>query len=653
MSARRLAPSPRWRALCCCGWAVVLVGLGAPLVVRPCRAQSEAPVGLRIWANTGEDKVARDDLRETRGDPSTRNSAWDGRQVSLFAARNEVASFCLYLEAADESIPEVEIRFDALTGPGGTAIASRPATPDDLFDYSERNIELFFVRYLPVLGVSKLAYHHYDERHVPARFRRPHDSATGHARGGWADRPDHDKEYPDIAVPLALRSSFTVDSRRSQAIWCDVHVPAAAAPGERRGEIELRVAGRVAQRIPVVLEVLDFALPDLPTARTMLHVSTGDVCRRYLGEAWPHDYPQNAKLNADARLVMDRHFQLAHRHRISLIDDYVPIERLESSGWLDRLSGALFTPERGYGGPGVGVGNNVFCIGAYGSTPAASLPDWGRWVEGRRDETPTDYFVYLADESVDFAALNKLNAALPADLRGLATLSAPHGADEARELAIVCSTATVCQTDEWTRAIGKIRDSGRTFWLYNGFRPASGTFTLEDDGVALRELAWGQFKASVPRWFYWSGTYYNNYQGGAGETNVFTTARTFGGGGQRDPSLGDTGYNANNGDGVLFYPGTDTVFPAESLGVLGPLASLRLKHWRRGLQDFEYLTLAAAKDPARTQAIVRRMVPRILWEIGVDNPSDPTYVHADVSWPTDPEAWEIARRELARIVQSP
>ena len=156
----------------------------------------------------------------------------------------------------------------------------------------------------------------------------------------------------------------------------------------------------------------------------------------------------------------------------------------------------------------------------------------------------------------------------------------------------------------------------------------------------------------VDRWFYWESTYYNNYQGNTGQTNVFQQAQTYGELERVDTVLGETGWNYLNGDGVLLYPGTDTRFPADSYGALGPLVSLRLKHWRRGIQDVDYLTLASAVDPVCTAEIVNRVLPKALWEYGVSDPEDPTWVLADISWSIDPDVWEAARTELADIIES-
>ena len=169
----------------------------------------------------------------------------------------------------------------------------------------------------------------------------------------------------------------------------------------------------------------------------------------------------------------------------------------------------------------------------------------------------------------------------------------------------------------------------------------------------LRELAWGQYKMGVDRWFYWESTYYNNYQGDMGQTNVFQTAQTYGSYDGDDEVLGKTGWNYFNGDGVLLYPGTDRHYSEESYDLEGPFASLRLKHWRRGIQDVDYLTLAAKIDPVRTAEIVEEMVPVILWEVGCETYQGECdgWINADISWSTDPDVWEAARLELADIIE--
>src|ERR1035437_3502587 len=61
---------------------------------------------------------------------------------------------------------------------------------------------------------------------------------------------------------------------------------------------------------------------------------------------------------------------------------------------------------------------------------------------------------------------------------------------------------------------------------------------------------------------------------------------------------------------------------------------------------------SGARDLAATDKIVNQMVPKVLWEYGVHNPSDPTYQYTDVSWPTNADAWENARTSLATIIEN-
>jgi len=178
-----------------------------------------------VWANNGEDKVTRDELRAASGSDVT-NSVWNGTQVSLFGAKNEVISFNLVLEAAGAGAQNVSISFDTLTGPGGFLIHSDAASGNGVFNWVGRNIGLFYIRYLQIKGLSHdLCYDvTYDERHIPERFRRPW-TGEGDGTGTWEERPDHNKFYPDIAVPLELVQQFTIAANSNQSIWGDISSP--------------------------------------------------------------------------------------------------------------------------------------------------------------------------------------------------------------------------------------------------------------------------------------------------------------------------------------------------------------------------------------------------------------------------------------------
>lgn len=615
-----------------------------------------------IWANTGEDKVVQHDLRGTCQPDSVLNSVWDGQRIRVFGARNEVVNFNVILEAGSQKVDQLSYQFNTLEGPNGFNITGREtARGDDLFNYVGRNIENFYVRYLEIKGLSAFMGGDYDQRHLPRRWRRPFDETYGFGLDGstWSDRPDHNQFYPDIAVPLELHQSFDIVANLNQSIWTDIYIPKEAPSGLYTGTVTITRNGQTYRQIPVELEVKNFTLPDMPNSKTMLVV--GDYASRY---------------GNDSSLLMDRHFKLAHRHKISLIgDDAAYGADQPNAAWLPRLNGVLFTASSGYDGPGVGVGNNVYSIGTYSAWNWKDQGEVGMRLHSdnyanwfAQNAPDTEYFLYLIDESNNYdqieqwAAWINNNPGPGRNMKSLATIWGPDAYLHTPSLDIATSGLYVGQTDLADQALNYFQNEGKSFFLYNSGRPAGGSFVMEDDGISLRQKAWGQFKKGIDRFFYWQATYYNNYQGGMGHTNVYQNAMTFGAESGVDNLRGESGWNYSNGDGVMMYPGTDVIFPEESYGLLGPIPSLRLKYWRRGIQDVDYLTLASEIDPDAVEALMQKMNPKVLWEYGVATPEDPTWVRGETfcalpgtcveGWPDDPNFWEEAREELAQIIES-
>jgi len=624
-----------------------------------------------LWAHDGGIKVVREDLRASFDPLAVRSRTWDGTTIHVSAARNEVTAFNVVLEAPQTAVRSVAMSLPRLDGPQGAVITSRAATPGDLFDYRGRNIELFKVRYLQVRGITRNVYEIYDERHVPIGLRRPHD-VDGLGVGFYEDRPQHDLSYPDIAVPLELEPTFDVAAGSSQSVWIDVYVPATAVAGVYRGSLQVNSASG-SRAIPVELTVRDFTLPQRASARTMLYYSAENVNLRHVGT----DDPQTPGEIALSRRVIDNYFKVARRHRIDLIDENGgptdPGDRPQPH-WVTKLNGQFFAAANGYEGPGAGVGYDFFPIGVYGS-----------WVDAWGDPTQTQFrqhldawqtfftqnlpgvelFLYLEDEPDldDPGTLSRMRQLLTwmtgnpgpgRAVKSFLTVPMPAAQSLLAQLDVAASSMGVGLASAWAPALAYFQQAPRRAYFYNGVRPGTGTFVLEDEGLAPRMLAWTQWKLGIHRWFYWESTYWTNYEGDGSSTNVFQRAQTFGQSQvARNPlqSYGDTSEEYSNGDGVLFYPGTDSVFPAESYGVEGPLVSLRMKQWRRGLQDYEYLALASVRNPGAVQALVQQIVPRVQWEYGVSDPQDPTWVRTAISWSLDPDVWEAARSQLADIIE--
>ncbi len=629
----------------------------------PCAADTGGTSGTTaitaVWANEGGDKVTEDELRATGHASAVVDAVWDGHCIRTFGAKNEIVSFDVVLEAATSKAAKVSVSLGDLTGPGGAVIRSAPRATDKVFDWTTTEVELFYVRYLQIKGASQQAYGAaaaWQEATFPKRLQCPGmtqatpDSKPTGAGCPWTQRPLANKLVPDIAVPLELVPTFDIAASSNQSIWADVYIPATAPSGVYGAMLTVAESGVVTHKIPVSLRVRNFALPDAPSAKTMLFTSRGDIAPRY-GSA------------TDTALVNQR--LLAHRHRISLIgDDAKQTGTQPGADYLGVLDGSLFTAAHGYAGPGEGTAQDVYSIGTYGSLTGgstrsqftAAFNGWESWFEASSPRT--ERFVYLCDE-ID---CQHGTPTLATQLQWWAAITGPGA--KLHTLAtqpLVGAPASLSDpTSSWPFSEGTsasdqaaadavvAAEPTRRIFAYNGQRPGSGSCATEDDGVAMREQPWGQYKKKIDRWFWWEATYYDDNQQGLGKVDLFKSADTFGIA-TPNATYGTTG--GANGNGVLLYPGTDALFPASSYGVAGPIASLRLKEWRRGIEDVDYLTLAAAKDPSAVSAIVKKMVPSVLWEQQCHDPvNDCTYTYAPVSWSDDPDDWEAARLALAHII---
>jgi hypothetical protein len=641
-------------------------GIAAGLALSTSVAHAQDASGISaVWAAEGGDKVLQHERRAAQA--TIRNSVWDGTKITLFGARNEVVNFNLVIES-EKGARDLSVAFNRLQGPGNTVIASTNATGDGVFSWTNRPIELFVVRYLQIKGLSKLSYETYDERHVPSKMRRPTWDEYGRGSGTWADRPGADKFFPEIAVPHELQPTFTIAANQNQSVWGDVYIPLSAKAGTYTGTLTIRSGTTTVRSIPVSLQVRDFSLPQQPTAKTMVYSHQPFVGERYVGQRWPDPNTDDGR---KLRAIMQKHWQILRRHKITPLIEEGTDGGQPSPESIERLNGSLYTTARGFDGPGRGEGDNVYGIGVYGHWDWKNgdqalynqrTDAWENWFA--KNAPGVERFLYLTDEpdlrndgtrAEINGWLDKL-AANPGpgkNLRTLLTASTQKVQTYVPRVNVAANWYEVADTAPFQAAVDKHMANPRNAqYQYNGKRPASGSFAVEDDGVALRMVPWTQWKKGISRWFFWESTYYFDFQTKGQQVNVWTNPNTYGTDSYFDPVVGRSGFNYSNGDGVLLYPGTDKVFPEVSLGVNGPIASLRLKYWRRGIQDADYVALANAADPVRTREIVNRMVPKVLWEVGVETPDDPTWKRTDISWSIDPEQWESARRQLADIIEA-
>ncbi len=114
-----------------------------------------------------------------------------------------------------------------------------------------------------------------------------------------------------------------------------------------------------------------------------------------------------------------------------------------------------------------------------------------------------------------------------------------------------------------------IMEKGETVWTYVCNYPLAPYLNVkvDDEGIESRVLFWQMYQRDIDGFLYWS----SNYWGLLKDENPWEDIDTFG--------------NGIYGDGILFYPG-------EKAHRVGPVASIRLKIIRDGIDDIELLYLA-------------------------------------------------------------
>ncbi|PID38965.1 MAG: hypothetical protein CSB49_02755 [Proteobacteria bacterium] len=526
------------------------------------------------------------------------NETFDGKRVRLFGLRNEVLAFQLILRggAAETTGVTVELR-----NIGSIANAKTVSDDGDRY-YLGRRIELFVQHY----------------------FRLDKPSATSVWKPGSAAQPapEHSQGLiPDALVPH--RRPFAVAARRRQGIWIDVYVPKGTPAGVHRGELVVKIAGEVCGlpgcKLPVELEVLSETMPDASRTKTMVFFSGWEDDRDSMPSRYLDDWKTAPKAKVDA--LRARHFKLGRRHRLTF---FIGNQRQPDETLRRRLTGVAFTRAAGYEGPGEGLGQDMYSVSTFGIHDL-SRDEAERWLAFfARHGAKAEVFYYGKDEpqsAKDFAEVRRRAAAA----KPMATFVTTSPRDDLAEVDIFCAG-----TNQFSvKAARHAERKGKRVWVYNGNRPFSGTFVTDDVLAALRVNPWIQHRYGIPRWFFWEATYYKDFQGKRGQVDIWNQPLNF------SNKHGDE----HHGDGLLVYPGRDRRFPRSDRGFDFPLPSLRLKAWRRGIQDVEYLVLLEAKGRgAFARTVAETMVPRALSdELSEDDP---------VSWPEDGERWIRARKLL-------
>jgi hypothetical protein len=554
------------------------------------------------WAVGDGEKVVRpSSLKE-------RNSAWDGRRVTLFAARNEIVAFQLIVEADARGIGALSLRLPELRRKGGGRIAYA-APGADPSRFAGRAISIFTVHDMSVAERS-----HADWVWPP---------------GGPAEPKGFLGPQPVQLVPENARKGrgglpIAVAASAVQALWVEIYAARDLPAGTYEGTVTVTADGRKTA-VPVVLDVLDFTLPDRNSLDVMVYYEPHQA-EMYMGRSFDPEF-----------------HRFAHRQRIELVHAYDEEKVRAARG---RFDGSDFTRAEGYEGPGEGVGNRIVPRTFYGPGPGWNdrAEAWRRadaWMTFLSSAVPgARTFLYAPDEP------------RPKQYPEILALGANIHSNPGpgRALPVFVTRSWVAELDEaidfWCAGpqhfdiarAAKERARGRSYCFYNGGRPNGPALVIDAPATEARAVGWAAFKHGVDLYFYWHGVHWqhNRQKQGERRQDVWSNPITFDNRGQPDKE--DFGYI--NGDGVLLYPGRETIHPAQDRGIDGPVSTVQLANLRRGVQDHLYLTLARGLGlDAVVDEALAAVVPRVFSDAG-----------ATVGFAETGEAYEAARRRLADAI---
>ena len=547
------------------------------------------------------------------------NLVWDAasRRIDLFAARNEVVACQLAIPGPASG---VTVECSDLTGP---AVIE-----------AKTDIEVAKQWYLNVAENST---------------NEDSTTAAWHMGQGW---------YADALIPVETSGDhgqpFDIPDRhnrvagqRWQGIWIDIYVPREAPAGTYSGSIVV-AADRFEETLALTVEVYDVALSD-----------------DYACEVGLNNYGSLGRKDSDTRL---RYYQMAHRHRMAIHEHYIQT-RVTGSGenmtgdWaeydaeMDKyLSGDAFTEAHGYRGPGEGkplrwlylpietlsgyawpMPGDARHTPQYDQAIIAMLRDFRRHLD-QQGWTDTDlmFFVNGLDEPTSLEQVEEIRyfgeLAQAAAVDGVyyrADINHLHDIDSfdfgwteqtmldqlGPVIDLWVCVADFERTDFSVLLPRQAPPHSEVVWFYQNREPSVGGYTLDDETIGLRTWPVIAWKYGLDGCVLWE-------LGFVGKSEDIWV----------DPRNSVTPERVHNLAGFLIYPSRADIDE--------PVASIRLKSFRRGAQDYEYLRqLASVTDRATAAAILDPIVPTAL--------HCPERAYGDPgTWSHNPEDWERMRRAI-------
>jgi hypothetical protein len=552
-----------------------------------------------------------------------------GQQQSLFgapravikAARNEVESFQVVVHAGDKSIVVTNAEISDLTGSGGTI--------------KKENIAFFREEYTRVrLSSPRAAI-------PPGLYADPLVPFIDPGTGKPIEPRSQSRETPDSPVITngfeMYACPFEVWTGENQPLWIDVSVPADASPGEYTGTLTVTVFEGTRGEIPkndgvmfpgaadqpdstqgkhfevdVVLTVWDFALPDGPTHRN----NFGEVDRAANAFGLERNSPEFREIELN-------YCRMMAGNRINppvpswLLPDVRPDGSLNIAAQrTDELKTFI----------------HDFHVTDFPVPPApfdnvltSNRPKAVRYYKElyqylKNNGLDTRAYLYMLDEPNDKAAYERVLALGEIVHEGAPALKRlvveqpytqnPSWPDIDPAVDIWCPLFSFIDPDKVDAKIA----GGDEVWSYTALAQRAPNYSSKYNDVkdydppywaidqpltAYRIPTWINFQYDITGYLYWSTVYSDRSVSGVMDPWFL-------------PIYAASGKHFS-GEGYLIYPG-------KPCGIQGPVASIRLKNVRDGMEDYEYFAiLEKLSDRETARKLVSTIVPDWWAKPGADD----------------------------------
>ena len=487
--------------------------------------------------------------------------------ASIKAARNEYEPFQIVVRASGEGLKGINMEASDLRGEDGHTIERRHVT---------------------------LYREHYVEVTQP--------SPKSREGAAW---------YPDALIPFVhppdgrplkkarfAGAPFDVEPKANQPVWVDVFVPKDAAPGTYSGTVTVTAQDQEAVTVPVRLTVWNFTLPDTPSMRSNFGDFDNRVAAAHKVEVKSKEFRELERRYAEA-LAAHRICPPIPRYLYPKANADGSIEPAETHAALKEWMNQFHV--------------TGFPIGLIGRDPLGKDRERNvRYLRVMYAYLKTNgwekfAYIYVLDEPNDAAAYEQVRQ------RAKLIHEAQPG------IKVLCTEQPTPDVPAWGTLVGSV-DIWVPLWTLFEEKAAAGRLAAGEELWSYTALCQGEKDHDTPYWeidfplldyriptwmswrygitglLYWTTVYWQK----AGD--VWTNPATYG-----------EGKHQFNGEGSLFYPGADAGFP-------GPVASIRLKQIREGLEDYEYLKLLADHGQ---KAVANELAKRLAgsWTQWDDNPA--------------------------------